>query len=114
MAVLRRLTLAVAAELAHRFPAFQVGNDLTGGYLVIKILALSSVAAAALAATPALAQAPAGPRIEVFGGYDKMMNKGRGPFTETVDACADYYCEIPVDSVTYSFPRSKDEAFVFG
>ena len=67
---------------------------------MIKILAMSSVAAVALAATPALAQAPAGPRIEVFGGYDKMMVRGRGPFTEEVVACADYYCEVPVDSIT--------------
>ena len=59
---------------------------------MIKILALSSVAAAALASTPAAAQvAPAGPRIEIFAGYDKMMNKGRS-FTESVDACLDYYC----------------------
>ncbi len=81
---------------------------------MIKILALSSVAVAALASTPALAQGiPSGPRIEIFAGYDKMMTRGRS-FTESVDACVDYYCEETVDSISYGFAKSRDEAFVYG
>jgi len=57
--------------------------------------------------------APAGPRIEIFAGYDKMMNKGRS-FTESVDACLDYYCADSVTSIGYGFDRSRDEALVFG
>jgi outer membrane immunogenic protein len=37
---------------------------------VNKFVALSAVATAALAATPALAQAPQGPRVEALVGYD--------------------------------------------
>jgi outer membrane immunogenic protein len=37
---------------------------------VNKFVALTAVAAAALAATPALAQAPQGPRVEALVGYD--------------------------------------------
>ena len=35
-----------------------------------KFVALTAVATAALAATPALAQAPQGPRVEALVGYD--------------------------------------------
>lgn len=37
-----------------------------------KFVALSAVAAAALTATPALAQAPQGPRVEALVGYDVL------------------------------------------
>lgn len=37
-----------------------------------KFLALTAVSAAALAATPAMAQAPQGPRVEALVGYDAL------------------------------------------
>src|SRR5687768_7721421 len=45
-------------------------NEKTRRRFVKKFVALTAVATAALAATPALAQAPQGPRVEAIVGYD--------------------------------------------
>lgn len=50
-----------------------------------KFIALSAVTAAALAATPAAAQAPQGPRVEALVGYDVLRADVEGNGVDLID-----------------------------